>query len=63
MALLKKFHEMNAIASEYHQIYCTFGVHFIETNSVQPGNPEVIVKHSKDKSCLDIGEAGLNYYC
>ena len=59
---LEEVNEIKAIASKFHRVYYTVGVHPCETDCIQPQNSEIIIEHSKDKSCVAIGETGLDYY-
>lgn len=56
------FPEILAIASQYPEIYCSFGIHPHEVEQEGVISLEEMMQYTSHPKCIGIGETGLDYY-
>jgi len=58
---LEDYHEVNALASQYKNVFASVGVHPNEQQGHDPDESE-LYDLAKDKNVIAIGETGLDYF-
>ena len=59
---LNEINELESISKSYSEVYNSVGIHPHECKNYKDLSLNDLIKHTKNKKCIGIGETGLDFY-